>query len=200
MRTSLGGGGGGFPPPPTTLATTTTTTVPATTTTTVAPTTTTSAPPAVISQEESTNWSGYELDGGPFASVSGTFTVPYLTVDAQCDQAAAEWVGIDGASSSDLFQAGVTENEIDLGTGECVVGSGYFYVYTWSEELPAPETIEVPIASAGDTVTVTLSQVSAGEWSWEVYDQTTGQSDSGTEAYDGPDASVECSGIGATPL
>jgi hypothetical protein len=111
---------------------------------------------------ESSNWSGYGVTSGPFASVTGTFTVPYLTTDAACDEETSEWVGIDGLHNSQLVQAGVSESMTNPFTGACT--PGLFYSWAWWEVLPSYLT---PIASwedggpavvtAGDQVTVTIT-------------------------------------------
>ena len=66
------------------------------------------------------SWSGYAVNGGPFTSVSGTFTVPYIASDATCDDRVGEWVGIDGyGNESSLIQAGIDESDVDPVTGAC---------------------------------------------------------------------------------
>ena len=64
-----------------------------------------SLPPSVI---KSSNWAGYATTGGPYTVVTGTFTVHRLAAGTPFYDRVAEWVGIDGSSSSDLsvIQAG----------------------------------------------------------------------------------------------
>lgn len=109
----------------------------------------------------SANWSGDALDNGPFSGVTGSFQVPYLTVEATCDEMTSEWVGIDGLNNSSLIQAGVSESMTDPYTGECEAGT--FYTWAWWEVLPADSTPitawtsgTAAIVNAGDTVTVTI--------------------------------------------
>jgi hypothetical protein len=131
--------------------------------------------------EQSSNWSGYIERGGPFTSVTGTFNVPTVTNAAGTDN--SQWVGIDGDSNSDLIQAGIAETVSRF--------SGQVTVYAWWEILPAAETpITLPIAM-GDTVTVTISQVSAATWSIKITDLTSGKSFSTAQSYTGALTSAE---------
>jgi hypothetical protein len=119
----------------------------------------------------SLNWSGYATDpGSGITGVTSTFTVP--SVSPAPPGFAANWTGIGGYTSSDLIQAGTSEDELQ--------GN-----YAWYEILPASET---PITSgctgdpsctvnAGDVVTVdihlvgtnlwSVSLTDAGHWSWQ---------------------------------
>ena len=130
----------------------------------------------------SSNWSGYAMGNGPYNYVSGTFNVPdlYATPGATY---LSEWAGIDGATNSDLIQAGVDEY-YDPSTG-------YVYLSPWWEILPAPETLISMSVSPGDSITVTISQVSGSEWAIQLTDNTTGQSFLTDQTYTGPGSSVE---------
>jgi hypothetical protein len=219
------------PPPLTTTTTTpaTTTTVPATTTTsstttTVPSTTTTTVPPSPSLVEEfSPNWSGYAVQGSqsdPLAAteVTGTFTVPQLTYAASCNDVMSAWDGIDGlggtAGANYLIQAGVTLMTVapygpDAGT---CAPSGQFYIVPWWEVITptnvAPATdIETwddgsqAVVEVGDQVTVTIWEVSPGEWNILLtdYNPSTGVTETfnyydyyGSDvSYTGPGASAE---------
>src|SRR5438270_505776 len=103
--------------------------------------------PASVTSSSS-NWSGYAATGGTFTSVSATWTVP--TVASTSTGADATWVGIGGLSSSDLIQAG---------TQAMVDGNGVTYT-SWIEMLPQSSR-DVPLSvSAGDSVTVSITQQS----------------------------------------
>jgi hypothetical protein len=208
---AIGGVGGFLPPPtPTTTPPTTapTTTVTPSTTTTVQPVTTTTSSPTwpglSIDPDQSGNWSGYELDGGPFTSVSGTFTVPYLTSDAACGEFTSEWVGVDGDTLTEpdddtILQAGVSEGEQYVTTsgeqeyGDCTPVDE-FDVSPWWESYPAPPYVLPITIQAGDSVTVTISQ-SGGYWSVTAQDgsQVGTESFNNVEApaYTGPATSAE---------
>lgn len=126
---------------------------------------------------DSLNWSGYAVtpssDG--ITAVSSTFTVP--TAGLAPPGFAATWTGIGGYSSSDLIQAGTSE---DSAPSNPLLGDQY---YAWYELLPASETQITGCTgdanctvTPGDNVSVNISQVSgntwsismtdAGKWSW----------------------------------
>jgi Peptidase A4 family len=126
---------------------------------------------------DSLNWAGYAVTpGSGITAVSGTFTVP--SAGLLPPGFSASWAGIGGYSTSDLIQAGVSENSA-LG-GELLGGGQYS---AWYEILPASET---PISGCsgnssctvnpGDKVTVDISNAGgdtwdisltdAGNWSW----------------------------------
>ncbi|HTP21595.1 MAG TPA: G1 family glutamic endopeptidase [Solirubrobacteraceae bacterium] len=126
---------------------------------------------------DSLNWSGYAVTPSTsnITAVSSTFTVP--TAGLAPPGFAATWTGIGGYSSSDLIQAGTSE---DSTPSNPLLGDQY---YAWYELLPASETQITNCTgdpnctvTPGDNVTVNISQVSgntwsismsdAGKWSW----------------------------------
>jgi hypothetical protein len=117
----------------------------------------------------SLNWSGYATSGSGITAVNSTFTVP--SVSPVPPGFAANWAGIGGYTSSDLIQAGTSEDAIQ--------GN-----YAWYEILPAGETIisgcfgdAACTVNAGDVVTVdihvvgtnlwSVSLADAGHWTWQ---------------------------------
>jgi Peptidase A4 family len=144
-----------------------------------------STPPAPT---QSSNWAGYSTTGGPFSVVKGTFTVPSVSPGTPTYDQVAEWVGVDGASNADtsLIQAGVDEYSDPSNP------SG-FDVQAWWEILPAAETdITTVTVKAGDSVTVTLWQVSASSWEINLTDNTSGESyTTPPEQYSGPGSTAE---------
>jgi hypothetical protein len=130
----------------------------------------------------SSNWSGYAMGSGPYTYVSGTFTVPNLYATPGATYMST-WAGIDGAFNSDLIQAGVDEY-YDPSTG-------YMYLAPWWEILPAPETLISMTVLPGDSVTVTIGQISGSEWAIQLTDNTSGQSFLTDQTYTGPGSSVE---------
>jgi Peptidase A4 family len=125
---------------------------------------------------DSLNWAGYAVTpGSGITGVTGTFTVP--TAGEVPPGFSASWAGIGGYSTSDLIQAGVSENSALSGE---LLGGQYD---AWYEILPASETeisdcsgdssctvnpgdkITVSISNAGgDTWDVSLTD--SGNWSW----------------------------------
>jgi hypothetical protein len=133
--------------------------------------------PAHGGTADSLNWSGYAVtpSGGGITAVSSSFTVP--TAAAVPPGFAATWTGIGGYNTSDLIQAGTSE---DSTPSNPLLGDQY---YAWYELLPASETQLTNCTgdanctvTPGDNVTVNISQVSgdtwsisltdAGKWSW----------------------------------
>ncbi|HKY52487.1 MAG TPA: G1 family glutamic endopeptidase [Candidatus Limnocylindria bacterium] len=135
--------------------------------------------PARIS-DTSSNWSGYVATGGTYTSVSGTWIVP--TVSATSAGADATWVGIGGVTGTDLIQAG---------TQATVTGSGAVTYSAWTEILPdysRPAPLEV---TAGDSVTVTITEQTRGVWLIVMVNNTTRDSYEKTLRYDSSRSSAE---------
>ena len=132
-----------------------------------APSAVASAVPPGTSVEQSSNWAGYTATGGTFTSVSGTWIVPKVSAGSGNTVAAdATWVGIGGATTTDLIQAG---------TQASVQGNQVVYS-AWWETLPqAAQTVPLDIA-AGDSVSVQITQQSDGTWQIVIRDSTSGQS------------------------
>jgi hypothetical protein len=122
----------------------------------------------------SLNWSGYATDpGSGITAVKSTFTVP--AAGLLPPGFAANWTGIGGYTSSDLIQAGTSENSTGLLSDQ---------YYAWYEILPASETQltncsgdSACTVTPGDVVTVDIHKVGtdlwsvsladAGHWSWQ---------------------------------
>ncbi|MHB8322922.1 MAG: G1 family glutamic endopeptidase [Candidatus Dormibacteria bacterium] len=132
---------------------------------------------------QSPNWSGYVVGNGPYTAVQGTFTVPSIYASST-NTDTAEWVGIDGSGNASLIQAGIDE-PYDASTNT-------YQIRAWWEILPAPSTpITTMAVSPGDSVTVTIGQVSASLWDITLADNTKGQSFTTDQTYTGPLASAE---------
>jgi hypothetical protein len=144
-----------------------------------APSVTQPGTPATVTSSSS-NWSGYAASGGTFTSVTGTWTVP--TVSPTSSGADATWVGIGGLTSSDLIQAG---------TQAFVDGSGTVAYSSWIEMLPAASR-PVPLSvTAGDSVTVTITQQSGDDWLIAMKNNTTGGTYNITVQYSSSNSSAE---------
>ncbi len=139
------------------------------------------APTSPVVGDQSDNWAGYTATGGTFTAVAGTWTVP--NVDTTAGGAGdATWVGIGGANTHDLIQAG---------TDATVLGTGRVRYTAWIEMLPqAPETVPLSV-SPGDVVTVSLARQSSGDWLITFDDHTTGKHYQTTEQYDSSLTSAE---------
>lgn len=135
--------------------------------------------PASVTSSSS-NWSGYAASGGTFTSVKATWTVP--NVSATASGADATWVGIGGLTSNDLLQAG---------TQAMVDGSGTVEYSSWIEMLPQSSR-NVPLSvSAGDSVTVTITQQSGNDWLIAMKNNTTNGTYSVTVQYNSSNSSAE---------
>jgi hypothetical protein len=139
----------------------------------------------------SLNWSGYAVTpGSGITGVTSTFTVP--TAGLVPPGFTATWTGIGGYTSSDLIQAGVSENSLP---DNPISGSQYG---AWYEILPASET---PLTNCtgnsactvkpGDVVTVTITQTSPGNWDVNLKDPAQGWTFDKSIAYASSGSSAE---------
>lgn len=125
-----------------------------------------------VSQSESANWAGYAAASGTYTGVGATWDVP--SAGTSHIGADAAWVGIGGVTSRDLIQAGT----------QAIVQGGTVTYEAWYELLPDYQE-RVPLAlSAGDTVSVSINQVSSGLWRISFTNETTGKGYSTDVAYD----------------
>jgi hypothetical protein len=129
----------------------------------------------------SRNWSGYVSTGGTsYTSVSGTWVI--AKPDPNVVGIDATWVGIGGANTTDLIQAG---------TEATVNGDGTVSYDAWTETLPqSTRTITLPV-NAGDTVSVSITEQSTGLWVVDMKNVTTGGSFSTTIRYNSSKSSAE---------
>jgi len=148
----------------------------------------------------SANWSGYAVSetslsglpcvagsGQAYTGVTGTWTVPTVSGPRGAVAYSAAWAGVDGFTDGDLIQAGTEQDEVG--------GSGLYAA--WWEVLPAPETLIPSITvEPGDTVTVSIAEVSTSQWQITLTDA--GQPGhpaqppfTTTQAYSGPGTSAE---------
>ena len=136
---------------------------------------------------QSQNWAGYVLtSGGPFDSVSASFTVPTLTCrPGQQVSGISSWVGVDGAPPGDnqVFQDGVDSM--------CV--SGQQVNTAWWEWYPLSGNDLTMTVNTGDQILATVSSAGTDEWNWEINDETTGAilQSPAPIAYTGPASSAE---------
>lgn len=132
------------------------------------------------------NWAGYAQVAShrhTFTEVTATFVVPTVTSSIAGTQVAADWVGIGGYGDGSLVQAGIqsvattVDNETNVS------------YEAWTEILPqAEKSLSVPV-SAGDSVTVTVQEVSKNRWLMQIQDGS--QVGSRTVTYHARGASAE---------
>src|SRR3989454_3746018 len=129
--------------------------------------------------DTSSNWSGYVASSGTYTAVTGTWIVPQ--VGATTTGADATWVGIGGVSGTDLIQAG---------TQATVSGGGVTYE-AWIEMLPdSSHTVSLDVAP-GDSVTVSITEQTSGQWLIAMMNNTTKASYQRTVRYASSRSSAE---------
>lgn len=113
--------------------------------------------------ENSSNWSGFELNGGGniYDWVMGQWQVPTVSPESNQHVYSALWIGLDGDGTTDLVQAG-TEQEI---TDITFWGINFDFTsyYGWTEFLPQQPTEQVIpnfTVAAGDLI---MAQVWVGD-------------------------------------
>ena len=108
----------------------------------------------------SPNWSGYvATDPSPYTYVSGTWTVPPVSTDS-APAYSSVWVGIGGWDSS-------SDRLIQVGTDQDVLSNGTAVYYAWRELYPNPPAF-IAFVSPGDSITATVSQLSANSSTWSM--------------------------------
>jgi hypothetical protein len=120
---------------------------------------------------DSLNWAGYAVTpGSGVTAVDSTFTVP--SAGSVPPGFSATWAGIGGYTTSDLIQAGVSEQSLPSNSA---LGDQYD---AWYEILPASETQITGCTgdpnctvNPGDTITVDIHNVSGNTWSINLSDQ-----------------------------
>jgi hypothetical protein len=141
------------------------------------------APAPSAGQFTSGNWSGYiAAGGGPYTSVSATWTVPQ-PVTSGAGGAGATWVGVGGVTGKDLVQAG-TSATVALGRGQ---------FQAWTETLPqVSQPVSLAVAP-GDSVTVSIDEQGAGSGAWQISisNNTSGQSYQTSVTYMSSESSAE---------
>ncbi|HUO50039.1 MAG TPA: G1 family glutamic endopeptidase [Candidatus Paceibacterota bacterium] len=127
------------------------------------------------------NWAGYIATGHTYTSVSGSWVVPHVA-DSSENVADATWVGIGGAVSTDLIQAGTEAVPDD---------NGNLVYQAWYELLP-DNSMPVPLAiSPGDVISVAVTQQSSGEWLISFTNASTGQRYEKSVHYDSSGSSAD---------
>lgn len=130
----------------------------------------------------SRNWSGYTATNGTFISVTGTWTIP-TTTNSGHTSTDATWVGIGGIKSNDLIQSG-TQNIIS--------SNGQVTTTAFYELLPiVPQSISSVSVKTGDSITVTITQQSAGQWLINFNNNSTNQNYQTTITYNSSLSSAE---------
>ncbi len=129
----------------------------------------------------SSNWAGYVATGGTFTSVRGSWFVPQ--VRATGASADATWIGIGGTAGN--------QHLIQAGTQAMVNNIGQVSYQAWYEMLPANSQVIPLTISPGDSITASIVQQSANQWTISLSDKTTGQDYQTTVTYTASLSSAE---------
>jgi hypothetical protein len=124
-------------------------------------------------QPVSQNWSGYAATAGDYTAVSATWTVAEVS-GASTAGVDAAWVGIGGVRSHDLIQAG---------TQRTVSPRGVTQNEAWIELLPQPSQTVALRISAGDSVSVAITQQGPETWLIALTNATSGEAYQVTKHY-----------------
>jgi len=126
------------------------------------------------------NWAGYVTTGSNITSVSGTWIVPQVPATANFSADAA-WIGIGGVTGSDLIQTGTQE----------IVNNSAVTYQAWYELMPGlsrPISITV---NPGDSISASITEQSANQWTISLRDNTNGQNFNTTVTYNSSLSSAE---------
>jgi len=115
--------------------------------------------------EQSANWAGYAVSGGPFTSVSATWRVPDVRPGTHPTEVAAMWVGLDGRGTATLEQ---------IGTVSGMLG-GTRYYSAWFEMVPAPPVYLTMDLKPGDRVAASVRSTGNGFYELSVVNRTNGE-------------------------
>ena len=136
-------------------------------------------PPRVLENvtvEDSTNWSGYAVEGSSFTKALGSWTVPTVKCSTTPNTYSSFWVGIDGWTSSTVEQTG-TDSDCDGRTPS---------YYAWYEFYPAASVLisSVPV-SPGNHISASVTWNSGSSFTVNLTNETTGRSFSKTGTVSG---------------
>jgi Peptidase A4 family len=129
------------------------------------------APNHKIGHSTSSNWSGYDVTGGRYTSVSASWTQPAVNCSKTPTGWSSFWVGLDGDRSSTVEQTGT---EADCSNGVPRYSS-------WYEMYPKfPKTYSDPVGY-GDHFTASVTTAGNGSFTLKIADTTRGWSHSTTQ-------------------
>ncbi|MHB1583315.1 MAG: G1 family glutamic endopeptidase [Acidimicrobiales bacterium] len=126
------------------------------------------------------NWAGEVDTGTTYTGVSADWVVPTV-VSSGATQVSATWIGIDGASNSDLIQTGTTQQ----------TSGGSTSYFAWWEILPASASPIAEPVYPDDEMEAAIYEDSPGTWTIRIEDVTQGWVALGNVNYFGPADSAE---------
>ena len=122
------------------------------------------APVHKISHSTSTNWSGYDVTGGKYTTVSASWVEP--TVSCTATAYSSFWVGIDGDTSSTVEQTGTD--------ADCNGKTPVYY--GWYEMYPKYPVNFANAVAPGDHFTASVTTDGRGSFTLVLRDVTKGWS------------------------
>lgn len=123
------------------------------------------------------------VNSGSLSSVSAAWTAPTPTGNGSTLSADATWIGIGGISTNDLIQ---------VGTEDTVSASGTVSTSAFYEMLPdAAQTVPGVTVNPGDSISASLNEISAGQWTISINDLTDNESYTTTVSYSSSNSSAE---------
>lgn len=128
----------------------------------------------------SRNWAGYAVEAKDVTLIHSAWKVPSVAPTA--DAFSSSWIGIGGASSDTLIQAGTTQ----------YIENGVAKYFAWIEMLPQPADLIAPGTlriRPGDAVGVTIRSMGGNDWQVKFENASSGQQFTRTVTY----ASCTCS-------
>lgn len=120
----------------------------------------------------STNWSGYALNGGPYATVTTTWTQPAVDCSVTPNSYAAFWAGLDGYSSSTVEQDGTLAECVSSGRGRHATQTAEYMA--WYETYPNPMYQFGGTVSPGDVLRATVTSSGSKQFTLTLQDLTAG--------------------------
>jgi hypothetical protein len=152
---------------------------------------------------QSSNWFGYSepiTQGGPYQSISGSWTVPTATQHTP-NQAenSATWIGIGGGCVTSDCTVG-DETLVQTGTEQDVAANGQTSYSAWWEIVPVPSISFSISVHPGDQIQASLTQTAPEVWNVVLKDVTDGQSGSASQTIPYPSDYSTAEFIEETPL
>jgi hypothetical protein len=124
------------------------------------------APNHKIGHSTSSNWSGFDVTGGRYTSVSATWTQPAVDCSVTPSGWSSFWVGLDGDTSNTVEQTGT---EADCSSGSAVYSS-------WYEMYPKYPKNYPDVVRPGDRFSASVTTDGRGNFTLRLSNATRGWS------------------------
>ncbi len=120
------------------------------------------------SRDGGPHWAGAVATGGPFSSVSATWTQPAIVTPVQAGSENSFWVGLDGYDTGDTLE--------QVGTQVVVGSDGAVRYSAWWEMYPKGTKVisDFPV-KPGDVITASVTNHGDGRFTLVMENKTTGK-------------------------